>query len=76
MSEPRMLPASAVLLLGVYGCRPGFIVFARECADAGFGLAQPGDDALSEERWDEVANHRVTALTLAFDRRSFDGQDL
>lgn len=67
-SEPRPLPTAALLTLGHYGRQPGFLSFAQEAAEAGFGISQPGDRDLPEERWIEIATNRVNAICMAFKR--------
>lgn len=66
--HPRMLPATALMMLGSRASQPGWLEFLLIAKQEGFGLDQPGDDELSDARWQEVALSRVMALTLSFDR--------
>lgn len=65
---PRQLPVTALLMLGHKAEEPGWLIFLLEAKRQGFGLDQPGDHDLSEERWQEIALARVSALARAFEQ--------
>lgn len=64
---PRMLPPTAMFMLGSRADVPGWISFLSIAQDEGFGFHQPGDNDLDEERWKEIAEIRMSALVSAFD---------
>lgn len=64
---PRRLPTEALLMLGSLADKPGAVTFLLRAKQEGFGIDQPGDHDLSDERWQEVANARVRALVMSFD---------
>lgn len=68
-TEPRRLPAVALLGLGMLADDPDWLPFLIEAKELGFGLDQDDDWSYSDEKWVEVAMLRVRTLTSAFRRR-------
>lgn len=65
-ATPRTLPLVALLMLGQASNEPGVLAFLRDAQDEGFGLDQPGDQALSDDEWERIATNRVEILLAAF----------
>jgi hypothetical protein len=72
---PRMPPARVLLRLGSYADQPGFAQFLADAQAIGFGLAQPGDHDMDDERWAEVSDLRVRALIASFHRTREDAPE-
>ena len=66
---PRRLPVEALFMLGSRVDAPGWLAFLLQAKREGFGIDQPGDHDMDEERWQEIATIRVRVLVRAFDMR-------
>lgn len=76
---PRMPAPQAILILGSYADKPGFVQFLLDAKELGFGLEQPGDKDLDEEKWKEISTNRVRALCMSYDnsvisKQTVDGE--
>jgi hypothetical protein len=72
---PRRLPMTALFMLGSRADHPGWLAFLMQAKREGFGIDQPGDHDLSEERWREMAETRMSVLVHAFDMEHSGGDD-
>lgn len=69
--EYRELPGAAALVLGHASIeRPGLLAFLQDAQADGFGINQPGDDALDDEEWASIATTRVNILVNAYRRQA------
>lgn len=64
--QPRTPSMTALMIIGRYAGEPGWLTFLKQAQAAGFGLNQPGDEDLDDERWEQVSTLRATALASAY----------
>lgn len=63
----RRPPLMAILMLGSRASVPGWLTFLQIANAEGYGINQPGDENLSDEDWEAMAELRVNVLVSAFD---------